>query len=55
MISEDNARIVVTVSKRLKARLEEQCVKESRSLSNYINIVLQKHEKESLIDRKENK
>ncbi|WCN39403.1 ribbon-helix-helix domain-containing protein [Aneurinibacillus uraniidurans] len=42
-IANENARIIVTVPKELKEQLQEEEKKESRSLSNYIMMLLQNH------------
>lgn len=42
-VSDLNARIVVTIPKELKAKLEEQAKKENRSVNNLIATVLVKY------------
>lgn len=39
-ISNNNARIVITTSKEVKEKLEKLAIKEDRSLSNYISVIL---------------
>jgi len=46
MISKENKRTIITLPKELRIWLEEQAIKENRSLSNYISTVLQKHKEE---------
>jgi len=43
MISKNNTRTLITLSKDLKTQLEILAKKENGSLSNYIMTVLQKH------------
>jgi hypothetical protein len=43
MISKDNSRTMITIPNELKLWLVQQATKESRSLSNYILVILQKH------------
>ena len=43
MISKDNTRMLITLSRDIKTQLEILAKKENRSLSNYILTVLQKH------------
>ena len=45
-ISKDNDRLVVIVSKQVKAQLSELAVKEGRTLSNYVKVLLENHVKE---------
>ena len=40
-ISNDNTRIQVTISKKLKKQLEKQAKLENRSVSNYIVTLIQ--------------
>jgi hypothetical protein len=47
VISDNNARMIITLSKELKTWLEEQAKLDNRSLSNYVCVILQKH-KENL-------
>lgn len=42
-ISKDNTRVLVTMPKELREKLEKEAEKENRSLSNYIVTVLAKH------------
>lgn len=39
-ISKDNTRTLITISKELKAKLEEQAKKENRSMNNLIISIL---------------
>lgn len=39
-VSENNTRITFTISKELKEKVEEQCIKDQRSFSNLINVAL---------------
>lgn len=41
-ISDDNTRIQVTISKKLKKQLEERAKSENRSVSNYVVTLIQK-------------
>lgn len=40
MVSKDNTRTLITLPKELKAKLEQQAKKESRSFSNLVLSVL---------------
>lgn len=42
-VSKDNGRIVITVTKEVKAELEALADKDNRSVSNYVATILQKH------------
>jgi metal-responsive CopG/Arc/MetJ family transcriptional regulator len=42
MVSKDNTRIIVSLPKELKAKLEEIAKSENRSLSNYVVNILRK-------------
>lgn len=44
-ISEDNTRVLITISKEFKAELVQEAKKENRSLSNYIVHILQNRKK----------
>ena len=45
-ISKDNDRLVVIVSKEVKAQLAELAKGENRTLSNYVKVLLENHVKE---------
>ena len=45
-ISKNNDRLVVIISKELKTQLGELAVKEGRTLSNYVKVLLENHIKE---------
>lgn len=45
-ISKDNDRLVVIISKELKAQLNELATKDGRTLSNYVKVLLENHVKE---------
>ena len=45
-ISKYNDRLVVIISKQIKAQLNELAVKEGRTLSNYVKVLLENHVKE---------
>ena len=40
MISKDNDRVIVTVSREVNARLNKLAQQDSRTLSNYLNVVI---------------
>ena len=40
MISKDNDRVIVTVSREVKAKLTKLAQEDSRTLSNYLNVVI---------------
>lgn len=40
MISKDNSRIIVTTSKETKEKLTKLAQEDSRTLSNYLNVVI---------------
>ena len=42
-ISNENTRINITISKELKAKLEELAKKDNRSFNNYVITVLKEH------------
>lgn len=42
-VSKDNDRIVIMVTKEVKAQLEQLADKDNRSLSNYASTILQRH------------
>jgi len=45
-ISPNNTRIMLTVNKDIKEKLEEIATNERRSLSNFINLILENYLKE---------
>ena len=45
VVSKNNSRVMITLSKDLRESLEQQASVENRSLSNYIVTILQKHVK----------
>ena len=45
-ISKYNDRLVVIVSKEVKAQLSELAEKDGRTLSNYVKVLLENHVKE---------
>ena len=45
-ISKDNDRLVVIISKQVKAQLSELAEKDGRTLSNYVKVLLENHVKE---------
>lgn len=45
-ISEDKARIVIVVDKTTKEQLETLAKADSRSLSNYVNLILDNYVKD---------
>ena len=45
-ISKDNDRLVVIISKQIKAQLSELAEKDGRTLSNYVKVLLENHVKE---------
>ena len=45
-ISKDNDRLVVIISKQVKAQLSELAKRENRTLSNYVKVLLENHVKE---------
>lgn len=40
MISKDNDRVIVTVSREVKAKLTKLAQEDKRTLSNYLNVVI---------------
>ena len=44
-ISKDNDRLVVIISKEVKALLGELAEKDGRSVSNYVKVLLENHVK----------
>ena len=46
-ISKDKTSVLINMNKELKAELEERAKAENRSLTNYINTVLEQHIKEN--------
>ena len=40
MISKDNDRVIVTVSREVKAKLTKLAQEDSRTLSNYLSVVI---------------
>lgn len=42
-VKDTNTRIIITVSKEMKALLEEAAKKEQRSLTNLINVILSEY------------
>ena len=45
-ISKDNDRLVVIISKEVKAQLGELAEKDGRSVSNYVKVLLENHVKD---------
>ena len=45
-ISKNNDRLVVIVSKELKAKLGELAEKENRTVSNYVKVLIENHVKD---------
>lgn len=43
MISKDNTRTLITLSKELKEKLEQLAKQDSRSLNNYILMIIKSH------------
>jgi predicted HicB family RNase H-like nuclease len=46
-ISEKNTKMLVVISKKLKAELESEARKDNRSLSNYVVTILEKRGKQN--------
>lgn len=44
-ISDDKTRVIVTMTKKFKAELEQEAKRENRSLSNYIVHILHNRDK----------
>lgn len=42
-VKDTNTRVTISISKELKAKLEDLAFQEDRSLSNYIGLVLRGH------------
>jgi len=42
-VKDTNTRVTISISKELKAKLEDLASQEDRSLSNYIGLVLRGH------------
>ena len=40
MISKDNDRVIVTISKEVKAKLTKLAQEDKRTISNYLNVVI---------------
>ena len=45
-VSKDKTGVLINMDKTLKAELEKQAKEESRSLTNYINWILENHVKQ---------
>lgn len=44
MINKDNARITITLSKKVNEKLIELAKKDNRSISNYLSVLIDKEE-----------
>ena len=42
-IKTNNTRILIVIDKELKERLETRAKKDKRSMSNYINVLIEEH------------
>jgi len=47
MISKDKTSVLINMDKKLKEKLAEQAKAEKRSLTNYINYILEQHIKKN--------